>query len=92
MLQVIENTLTQNAPTNAPANAPVNAPVNIKGLKTPQAIMACIQQNSMITRAEMAEKIGKDIRTIARAIKKLQESGRLKRVGSAKTGHWQIIK
>jgi predicted HTH transcriptional regulator len=39
----------------------------------------------------MAERIGKDIRTIARAIKRLQESGRLKRVGSDKTGHWEII-
>jgi predicted HTH transcriptional regulator len=39
----------------------------------------------------MAERIGKDIRTIARAIKRLQESGRLKRVGSDKTGCWKII-
>jgi len=34
--------------------------------------------------------IGKDIRTIARAIKKLQDTDKLERVGSDKTGHWQI--
>jgi Fic family protein len=87
MLEIIEDALSQNAPVNATANAPVN----IKGLKTPQAVLACVQQDSAVTRLEMAERIGKDIRTIARAIKRLQESGRLKRVGSDKTGHWEII-
>lgn len=87
MLEAIEDTLVKNAPASAPANAPVN----LKGLKTPQAIMACIQQDNSVTRLEMAERIGKDIRTIARAIKRLQEAGRLKRVGSDKTGHWEII-
>ncbi|MCK4563804.1 MAG: Fic family protein [Verrucomicrobia bacterium] len=87
MLEVIEDTLTQNAPANAPANVPVN----LKVLKTPQAVMACIQQDNTITRQEMAERIGKDIRTIARAIKRLQESGCLKRVGSDKTGQWEVV-
>ena len=87
MLEVIEDTLSQNAP----ASALENAPVNLKGLKTPQAVLACIQQDHSVTRLEMAERIGKDVRTIARAIKRLQESGRLKRVGSDKTGHWEIV-
>jgi len=39
----------------------------------------------------LAEIIAKDIRTIARAIKKLQDEGKLQRVGSDKTGHWQIM-
>jgi len=38
----------------------------------------------------MANLLGKDIRTIGRAIKKLQESGALKRVGSDKTGYWEL--
>ncbi len=86
MLEVIEDTLTQNAS----ASALVNAPVNLKGLKTPQAIMACIRLDNTVTRLKMAERIGKDVRTIARAIKRLQEAGRLKRIGSDKTGHWEI--
>ncbi len=71
-------------------NAPVNAPVNIDGMKTTEAILALVVQNSHITRQEMANKIGKDIRTIGRAIKQLQEQGRLKRVKSDKTGHWEL--
>lgn len=87
MLEAIENTLKGNALINAPKNAPVN----LAGLKTPAAILALVRHNNGITRDEMAELMGKDIRTIARAIKKLQEAGTLKRVGSKKAGHWEIM-
>ena len=87
MLQAILKTIEQNVP----ANTSVNAPVNIKSLKTPDAILELIAHEPLITRAKLAESIGKDIRTIARAIKKLQDEGKLQRVGSDKTGHWQLI-
>lgn len=87
MLSVIAQTLVQNAPVNVP----VNAPVNVSGLKTPEAIMALIQHNPAITRQQIADTTGKDIRTIGRAMAKLQQAGRLKRVGSDKSGHWEII-
>jgi len=87
MLKVILQTIQENAPVNAPANAPVN----IEGLKTPEAVTALVKQNPEITRQKMAERIGKDIRTIGRAIKKLQENGRLRRVGSAKAGYWELL-
>lgn len=86
MLSVIAQTLAQNAPVIAPANAPVN----IEGLKTPEAILRLLNDNSQLTRQELAERIGKDIRTIARAIAKLQQAGKLTRIGSDKTGHWKI--
>jgi len=76
---------------NASVNAPQNAFVNIEGMKTPDAIMALVAANPNITRAEMAERIGKDIRTIGRAIKKLQDAGKLRRVGSDKAGHWEVL-
>jgi Fic family protein len=76
--------------TNAPVNAPLNAPVSIGVMKTPLAIMALVKENREITRADMASRTGKDIRTIARAIKRLQEEGKLKRVGSNKSGYWEI--
>ncbi len=87
MLGVIEDTLSKNALVNAPRNAPVN----LKELKTPEAVLACVGENREVTRQEMAEQIGKDVRTIARAIKRLQGSGRLRRVGSDKAGHWEIV-
>jgi len=86
MLKAILQTLE-----NAPANALANAPVNIKGLKTPDAILALLEADPRLTRGQMAEQIGKDIRTIGRAIKKLQDEGKLQRVGSDKSGHWEIL-
>jgi len=82
MLQALENAL---------ANASQNALVNIEGLKTPDAIMALVAVQPSLTRQQMAEKIGKDIRTIGRAIKKLQDEGKLQRVGSDKSGHWELL-
>jgi len=68
-----------------------NAPVNVAGMKTTEAILALVAQNGQITRQAMAQQMGKDIRTIGRAIKQLQEQRLLKRVGSDKTGHWELL-
>ncbi|MEX2607927.1 MAG: Fic family protein [Kiritimatiellia bacterium] len=88
MLQSIEEVLQKNAPLNAS----LNAPVQIEGLKTPDAVLACVRHDSRMTRKEMAKWIGKDLRTIGRAIRKLQDAGSLERVGSDKTGTWRILK
>lgn len=87
MLSVISQTLLQNAPVNAL----VNAPVNIAGQKTPDAILLLIQHNRQLTRQQMADALGKDIRTIGRALAKLQHAGNIRRVGSDKTGHWEVL-
>jgi len=86
MLSVIAQTLAQNAFVNAS----VNAPVNIEEMKTPEAILHLLQNNNQLTRQQLAEQIGKDVRTIARAIAKLQQAGKLTRIGSDKTGHWEV--
>lgn len=94
MLSVIGQTLAQNAPVNAPVNASVNASVkpaaDVSGLKTPDAIVMLLAGNAALTRQQLADVIGKDIRTIGRALAKLQQAGKIKRVGSDKTGHWEV--
>lgn len=90
MLEVIARTLAQNAPVNASANASVNAGIDIALLKTPEAIVHLLAANASLTRQQLADTIGKDIRTIGRALAKLQQGGKIKRIGSDKTGHWQI--
>ena len=90
MLAVIARTLKQNAPINAPINAPVNI-IDVTGLKTPEAIVALLKNNPELTRQQLAKAIGKDIRTIARALAQLRQAGRIRRVGSAKTGYWEIL-
>ena len=90
MLTAIGQTLRQNAPVNAPVNAPANAPVKIAGLKTPEAILTLLQDEPQLTRQQLAHSLGKDLRTIARALVKLQQTGKLRRIGSDKTGHWEV--
>ena len=86
MLSVIAQTLAQNAPVSAP----VNPLIAVAERKTPEAILVLLTAKPELTRQQLADAIGKDIRTIGRAISKLQQAGRLKRVGSDKTGHWEV--
>jgi len=90
MLSVIAQALAQNAPVNAPASAPVNEPIHITGLKTPEAIVTLLTANPELTRQQLADAIGKDIRTIGRALAALRQAGKIRRIGSDKTGHWEV--
>ena len=59
--------------------------------KTSGKIIELILQNASITIPEMALKIGITERSIERNIQKLQTEGKLKRIGPAKGGYWQVI-
>jgi Uncharacterized conserved protein len=91
ILATLHQNESENATLNATVNATLNSEINLDSLKTPEAIIALIQQNPKITRKEMAERIGKNLSTIARAIKKLRQQNKLKRIGSDKSGRWQVL-
>ena len=57
---------------------------------TVNAILALIKQNPSITYEALSEKTGKSRRTISRIITELKTTGTLARVGSDKSGHWEI--
>lgn len=86
MLSVIAQTLAQNAPVNAL----VNEGIDVGRLKTPDAIVALLSAHAELTRQQLADAIGKDISTIGRVLAKLQQAGKIKRVGSDKAGHWEV--
>lgn len=90
MLSMIAETLVQNATINAPINVTINTETNITGLNTPDAVLALLAKNPELTRPQLASLIGKDIRTIARALAILQQAGKVKRIGSNKTGYWEV--
>jgi len=60
--------------------------------KTSEKIVAALGQNNLLTIAELAKQIGVTSRSIERNLQKLQEKGRLRRVGPAKGGHWEVLK
>ena len=58
--------------------------------ETSGKILAALKQDRNLTIPELASFIGVTERSIERNIKKLQEQGRLRRVGPAKGGHWEV--
>lgn len=56
-----------------------------------QAVLELLRENPMRSREEMAVAIGKTVRTVQRALDKLSSEGRIKRIGNARTGYWEVV-
>ena len=54
-------------------------------------LVAGIEENPSIPYDALAEKLNKNRITVMRNIQKLKEMGVLKRIGSKKTGYWEVI-
>lgn len=81
----------ENVGVNVGANVGVNVGDNIKLNKNQQKILGEISNNNDITQKEIAKLLNISARTVQRNTLKLQEMGLLKRVGSPKGGHWEIL-
>ena len=55
-------------------------------------IIELIVNNKRITQSEIAEKLDVNVRTVKRNFKVLIENCIVERIGSDKTGYWQILK
>ena len=62
-----------------------------KVTETQQKIIEAIKSNPYLTQTELADIVGISRMHINRNMAKLQNMGRLKRVGPDKGGHWEII-
>ena len=78
--------LGDNVPQNVPQNDTQNVPQRIDRLA--DAIIAAINKNPHVTRAEMASQAGVTIKTISR---KLKDMPNVRHIGSSKTGRWEIV-
>lgn len=59
--------------------------------KTSEKIISFIKDDAEITIERLAEYCGVTTRSIERNLNKLQERNKIKRVGPAKGGHWEVI-
>ena len=55
------------------------------------AAVLLFHENPETTIPELAEITGVSTRSVERNIKKLQDAGKLRRVGPAKGGHWKVL-
>ncbi|MFG6439798.1 RNA-binding domain-containing protein [Roseateles sp. LKC17W] len=76
--------------TNASAGTPEETPEKTPE-KTPEAILGLLRTRPAMTMAELAVALGKSDRAIERAVQKLREQGRLRRVGPNKGGVWEVL-
>ncbi|MCC7230623.1 MAG: putative DNA binding domain-containing protein [Fimbriimonadaceae bacterium] len=75
---------------------PMNVGESVGGIvkmsgETSVNILNAVKENPNITIPQLAEHIGVTSRTIERNLQRLQENGRIKRVGPDKGGHWEVI-
>ena len=54
------------------------------------AIINLIKEHTNMTTTQMAERLGVTKRTILRDIESLKKKGLISRVGSEKTGYWEL--
>ncbi len=77
-----------NEPVNEPVNEPANEPVN----KRQTEIIQYINRNNSVSISELAYRLNVGRETIKRDLKTLKDSNIIKRIGSDKAGHWEVLK
>jgi len=88
-----ENNALKNRDLRVPVNVPVkaeNVPVNVP-VKRKDKIIDMLCGNPNLTAEELASAFSVAAKTIKRDLAALKSEGRIKRVGSDKTGHWEVI-
>ncbi len=83
MLQVILDAVVTSA---------ANQNEGVKLSKLQQQLLLRLQQTLNITIQALVMHLNKSLRTIERHLKVLQDHNYIECVGSAKTGHWKVIK
>lgn len=68
----------------------VTTKVTIKVTINQQKIIEAVKQNPFITQEELVNVVKISRKSIIQNMKKLQENGLLKRIGSNKNGRWQV--
>ena len=87
MLEVILDSVRKvGNKDNVPNGVPVNVP-----LKRLYEILKLIKKENTITVLQMANILGVTDKTIKRDITKLKNENKITRIGSSKSGHWEIV-
>ncbi len=71
-------------------NVPINVPKNVP-IKRLDKILKLMGKNRDITISELSVKLNVADKTVKRDIEKLKKANKIKRVGSLKSGHWEIL-
>ncbi len=90
MLTAIDESLKEAVEAGQNSQTPGITPGITPG-KLPEQILALLRAKPDLSIPELATSLGKSVRAVERAIRKLREGGRLERVGPAKGGLWKVL-
>ena len=90
VLTAIEESLEEAVRAGIGQDTPGKTPVKTPG-KTPERILGLLRDAPELSIPELAERLGRSVSAIERAIRKLRQAGRLVRIGPDKGGHWKVM-
>ena len=78
-----------NSTINSTNNSTIDSTIRLS--ETQVAILTLIKENKYITTNEISDKLNKELSTIKKSIKVLKDVGILARIGTNRTGYWEIL-
>jgi ATP-dependent DNA helicase RecG len=65
--------------------------IPVRKIPTYDAVLELLKENPTYSREKIANRIGKSVRTVQRALDKLTEEGKIKRIGNTRAGYWEVL-
>lgn len=76
--------------TGSPISSPIGSPIGSS--KTEDRILQMLRDDPKRSAQQLGDALGISKRAVLKQIEKLKQQGRLSRIGSAKGGHWEVLK
>jgi len=77
----------ENVPVNVSANVPEN-----RLSPSARKVLTLLKENPVVNSSTLALELNRTRKTVTRALKELKDAGFIKRIGSDKTGYWEVLK
>ncbi len=89
--RVIAYLLRRASFVSPPGRKYSNEPLNEPPDAVETLLLAALRENPSLSKEKLAQLTKRSRATITRAVQSLIQSGKIKRVGSKKTGHWELL-
>ena len=85
-------TVSDSSEKGSEISSEINNNSNLTINETQKLILQIIDEDASISAKSIAERLELSSRSVEKNIKKMKDEGILKRIGSPKSGHWEILK
>ena len=83
------NNVTNNVTENGTDSS--DGAINKTAIPTVIKVYTLLKEDPTQTRTALAQKTGRTVRTIQRALDQLSVEGKIKRIGSNRAGYWEVF-